>query len=480
MGNWADGTSSSRQAATVEPGGALSVTTLTTGTSGITLASNTHYRDLVVDATALTTSTLFTGTSVSNVVVDNVRITGLDTTQQAFQFTGCTNVAVRNCYIAAGGKGITFDACDYVVAEGNTIRLSADVTSGFVGHGILYYANAAPHAYCRISDNTITGVIDYNHGIYCWGSNAATLAGPVYASDIVIADNVIDGAEGGIWFSKCQRVSVTGNVVRTCDDVGIDFEGCLDCVASGNVVSNVRAGALSALYNSKRILFTGNVVSNDTHTTLLGGAGHLAESSWICAYIRDTCEDISFVGNEFVSTVTGSKMGEVNIWKNAETAGPTRISFRGNRFRNGCIFGLSQISQIVVEDNDFYHSFQVAASVIEIDQSPGVEIRDNRLSAASDSTANTRGTSPIQVYQGSASSTLRTTDVVIEGNHIANYPSVGIEVDTYNGTDYTATFIVRNNDVGFVFSRTSKAATFLITGNVLPTAPQTSSTSSTW
>lgn len=481
MTTWRDGTSTGRLGSEFETKVMLTPTPISAGASGITLAAGQVYRDAVIDASGLTSSNLFTASGVDKILVENVRITNLAKTKGAFSFTNCDHVVVRNCFIESGGKGITFDACDDVSAIDNEIVLTTDSGSGFAGYGVLFYANSGAHQRAVISGNRITAVATYAHGIYGWGSDSATVANPVYASDISVAGNVIHNSHGGIWFSKCQRVAVTGNTLYNCSDVGIDFEGCLDSSASGNTVVNAKLGALAALYNSKRITFIGNTVSADAYTAALGGAGHLSDTSWLCAYVRDACEDISFVGNTFASTDASGWMGEVNVWKNAQTDASVRTTFRGNTFLRCGILAVGEARHILVDDNDFYGDFNDQTNgPVEIRQSDGVVVRNNRFSLVSDSAASARTTAPVRVTQNTAPTSPRATNVLVEGNQILNYPSTGIEVDLYNGTDHTGTFIVRNNEVAVVWRRTSAAATLLVSGNVLPTAPQTSSTVTTF
>jgi hypothetical protein len=274
-------------------------------------------------------------------------------------------------------------------------------------------------------------------------------------------------------------VSVSGNVARTASDVGIDFEGCLDCTASGNILREVHLGGLAVIYNSKGIVFTGNQVESAGYTAALGGAGHFAETSWMCAYVRDTCEDIDFVGNQFISRATG-KFGEVNIWKNAESSASKRVAFTDNRFANCAVFTVGQAYDLSFEDNKFYATFEPTEGTLLVQQTDGVLIAGNSFRLATAAAAAARGSSPIQVYQNSAATTPRVTRVVIEDNRVYDYPSLGIEVDTHNGTNYTSIFAIRNNHVAKIFTRTSAAATKLIDGNVLPTDPATAAVEATW
>jgi hypothetical protein len=57
-----------------------------------------------------------------------------------------------------------------------------------------------------------------------------------------------------------QNISITGCVVENCGDVGIDFEGCFDCSATGNSVYNATNGGLTIFFLNRNITFSGNSV----------------------------------------------------------------------------------------------------------------------------------------------------------------------------------------------------------------------------
>jgi hypothetical protein len=57
-----------------------------------------------------------------------------------------------------------------------------------------------------------------------------------------------------------QNITVANCKVYNCDDVGVDFEGCFDCVAVGNTVWNCSNGGLATFFYNKNILFRNNTV----------------------------------------------------------------------------------------------------------------------------------------------------------------------------------------------------------------------------
>lgn len=105
---------------------------------------------------------------------------------------------------------------------------------------------------------------NYAHGIQIWGGNAATSAGADWNSGerrakvaSIRSSIMTDMMLGGIWASMAERVSVTDCHVARCGDVGIDFEGCADCEATGGSVADCRQALISVFFGARRIAFRG-------------------------------------------------------------------------------------------------------------------------------------------------------------------------------------------------------------------------------
>jgi parallel beta-helix repeat protein len=115
------------------------------------------------------------------------------------------------------------------------------------------------------SSGTVTGnsVDTALHGIQFWGGDSS-VSSIIGIAHLVIANNRIKNVTGGIWGSLGQYVTITGNDVDTCTDVGIDFEGCLDSAVTGNTVRNAKNGAYAVFYASSRCVFSGNVADQTT------------------------------------------------------------------------------------------------------------------------------------------------------------------------------------------------------------------------
>jgi parallel beta-helix repeat protein len=165
-----------------------------------------------------------------------------------------TGNVVRGCYIHnINGKGVTVvsGSAQYLVGFNRIVSCG--------GQGISLDSSSTG----RIIGNRIDTC---QHGIQWWGGDSS-VSTTIGITSIVILGNTIKSVTGGIWGSLGQYVTVTGNNIDTCSDVGIDFEGCLDSVATGNVVRNASNSGLAVFHASSRVLFTGNTVDNSMVAT---------------------------------------------------------------------------------------------------------------------------------------------------------------------------------------------------------------------
>ncbi|EDQ2321204.1 hypothetical protein HW48_004578 [Salmonella enterica subsp. enterica] len=94
-----------------------------------------------------------------------------------------------------------------------------------------------------------------------------------------------------------QDIAVSGNTVRDCKDVCIDFEGCFDCTATGNTTANATNGCLTAIFTNRNIIFSGNTahISLGNNSVIGGVYNSLADTNNF---------SVSFVGNTFSNDVS--------------------------------------------------------------------------------------------------------------------------------------------------------------------------------
>lgn len=199
----------------------------------------------------------------------------------------------------------------------------------------------------RLSDNTISG---YSHGIQWWGGDAAiekdgAVGNERKASHGVIVGNTVTAVrKGGIWGSMGRQITVTGNVVDTVGDVGIDFEGCFQCTATGNTVVDARYAALAIFFNNRDIVFAGNTVLATVPLTdwmfWVANGGNSPDN-----------RSVSLVGNAFLDQ--SGKIGRVG------GSYVESIQFADNNLRNVRIEFTMRGFQHSVTDNQLL--FDVAA-----------------------------------------------------------------------------------------------------------------------
>lgn len=402
---------------------------------------------------------------------DDVEITGLSvaakSNQKAIDATGADRLHIHDCYVTSGWKGITVTNSNDVRVIGNHITTNGDASSGGTGHGVLIAKSGvgSPIGFQVMGNRIVNTNQAYGHGIWWYGGDASSTS-TIGISRGVVSGNIVTNVMGGIWGALGQFITVHGNVVEGCSDVGIDFEGCQDCAASVNTVMDVLGGGLATLYNSKRITFTGNNVHSDETAALGGGA--FGTTTNYAVLLKHDGSDIEFVGNTF-STVAASSTGEVNAFKSTASVGVNRVVFRANRFYNTRVNFIGGQSAITFENNSFYQDWDINGIILYVYQcGKGVVIRGNNFTSASASAASAESQAVIRVTQNNGTSTPRLSDILIENNRILDWPSSGISVNTYNGTDAN-TYIVRNNITDKVWYRTaSDPASAIRTGNVKP------------
>jgi len=448
--------------ATLELDGSKTYTVTSTVT--VSGACKIHGNGAVVNGTGVASGPVFSVTG-DDVFIDNVEFVA-SPTKSAVEFLNADRSVIRECTVSACWKGITFTNCSDAVADLNNITITGE--DGGAGHGILFAKSGATTASGFIFTRNTVHVeeTDFGNGIW-WYGGEANGATDVSVFNGVVANNVVSGGFGGIWGTCGQFINVADNVIRDFYDVGVDFEGCWDCVATGNVLTRVRGGALTSLYTSKRLTFTGNHVWTDRTTKDLG-AGALPTSSSYFALLRNDGEDIVIHGNTFIS-VGSSVTGEINLFKSASSTGVKRVTIKDNYFHNGALKAIGGQSELSVEGNRWYHDYSPEEICCWIRQTSGIIVRGNDFWMASNMTGSGDGNACIYVDQLNASSTPRVENVLIENNRVRNRPNTGIAVNTYNGTD-AKTYIVRDNITDNVYYRTASDPVSAVRSNNLKPA----------
>jgi polygalacturonase len=214
--------------------------------------SNLSFNGLIFQSTDVAVScigvqgTLSPASNCSNIEVDNCSCTGGIQLVSTYQPTGSTYATITEAMLSDNIR----------VTNNSAVGITASLTGGGIGAIALYYAKN-----CVVQGNTVR---THQHGIVWWGGDAnpatdAALNNTRKAYNFTVTGNVVDGiGGGGIWGAMGERIAISGNTVRNCTDVGIDFEGCFESCASGNTVVDCINGALVTYTFQKGISFVGN------------------------------------------------------------------------------------------------------------------------------------------------------------------------------------------------------------------------------
>jgi parallel beta-helix repeat protein len=157
-------------------------------------------------------------------------------------------VTISGVYLHdSSGTGLTLDhVSDYTVQDVRVRRVGEQgVQAVFSSRGLFRSCS----------------VDTARHGIQLWGGDAADTSVDTTIHSVVVTDCDVRYVHGGIWAARGHNVTIVNNVVETCFDVGIDFEGSTHCAAEGNTVSNAREAALAVFYRSSDCTFRGNKIT---------------------------------------------------------------------------------------------------------------------------------------------------------------------------------------------------------------------------
>ena len=312
-----------------------------------------------------------------NITIESMGFATPQSIQTALLFASCANVTIRNCqavncqliYIGSSAVALLHANIDSANAffdiyskvekpehyssnifiDGNTCV--GDGVKGRGGRGLsgifISYANNV-----KICNNDLT---KYVHGITWWGGNANTGGpapnGEIYnarkCNGLTITGNTIHDVEmGGIWGSMGERVSVTGNSVAGCGDVGIDFEGCIDATATGNTVQACTTACLCTCFNNRGIVFSGNSCAQRVNGSYIAYIQNLLKSEGNLS--------VSFIGNSFTSNTGLSHVVsqgvrtfifEGNLLHNVTVNLPKKVSANSTQVISGNTFYFDAISK---------------------------------------------------------------------------------------------------------------------------------------
>ena len=223
-------------------------------------------------------------------------------------------------------------------------------------------------------DNCI--VKNAGHGIEYIGGDSNPAVNGAVANERkckhgTISNCVVENVNGGgIWGGMGDGIVVTGCTIKTCDDVGIDFEGSNNCTAVGNYVSDCANGGLTNFFFCRGITFSGNSVTQSDNSYPLyrcynssnstdNKSVSLIGNTFVCTdtdvstvdFANGPAETINITGNTFINVVLSvyaTNLKYVNIIGNSILL-PTAnsVALTGIRL-NGVVAGTSNIKNNIV------------------------------------------------------------------------------------------------------------------------------------
>lgn len=210
------------------------------------------------------------GTSTSPVIVVNNgatveggEIDGAGVNCQGIVGSSKTRVRVSDVYLHDFGR----EGIASYSAGSSGWTVSGNMLKNLVGAAIvLEYTDD-----CTVENNRIDTAFD---GIRWWGGDSAGST-TIGIRKLRIHGNSVKNVQGGIWGSLGAHITVYGNTVENCTDVGIDFEGCTDFTCTGNNAIECANGCYAVFFGSKRGSFSNNTALN----SVSNGAGFYATTN---------------------------------------------------------------------------------------------------------------------------------------------------------------------------------------------------------
>lgn len=303
----------------------------------------------------------------------------------------------------------------------------------------------------NVTNNNINNC---NHGVQIWGGDSA-VSDTTAIFDITITGNIVKNVVGGIWGSLGERITIIGNTVENCSDVGIDFEGCTFSTADGNTVKDCINGALAVFYGSKYITMNNN--------TVYQGSGY---GYGFKAFTTEVNNKISLVGNN-IYTVN-------SIGVSTDQGGLSNSLIEGNVISvNGDNTGIRILEG--TKNNIINNNVYVATSRgISFEGSCDSIISGNYIETSSDSSSG-GAEGGVFLYWRSSSAPCQRNSVY---NNIVNGFVTSINDNCWG--DHLSYNLIQGNRVNTIYRRTGSDWYGLITGNVSVNNPNTTVTGTTY
>ncbi|HEX3759214.1 MAG TPA: right-handed parallel beta-helix repeat-containing protein [Kofleriaceae bacterium] len=259
------------------------------------------------------------------------------------------NVSVFNCMTngveLASTTGYTISSSS--ISSCNQDGRSAGINLGFSSGG-------------QVLNNSVSSC---PHGILWWGGDSATTLS-TGISNVTISNNTVSNiARGCIWGSAGQGITVSGNTVAGCGDVGIDLEGTSNSSVTSNFVTSANNGGITTFFGSSSDMIIGNTVNQTANpgpgihfygtriSSALTVSGNIIHTStnWGISMESNVIGGLTISNNTI--TVDGS-IGDIQV-----IGAPGPITINSNTLMVAGPFAISvQSSNNVFATNNMIHS----------------------------------------------------------------------------------------------------------------------------
>lgn len=255
--------------------------------------------------------TALEGSDISDIHIQGFKI-NIDASKSAIKLHTVSDVFISD--IASSGGGVWINTT-YPVGEEIECNHNIHISNVRAFNDNWVYSamdSGAPFAkgvYVEFADGVF--IKDCNiegqaQGIQIWGGNAADTA-ERQCHNVLIENCVVKNCSGGgIWGSEVDKFIVRGCTVDHTLDVGIDFEGCDNALAAGNIVSNCRCGNYSVFFESPNVSFADNISRCDSEEYINESSGkpygahfslyNSANNPYDDTIIIDNCQFVSTNG----------------------------------------------------------------------------------------------------------------------------------------------------------------------------------------
>jgi len=225
----------------------------------------------------------FEASKISGIMASNLQFLGKQFGQKAiYAFSVLNSSKISLDHITCNASGIIVtdiagdgnDSTRYALLNfptdaNDSIEVSNCNGDGAIPEG-LSHSSGLNIRYANHWKVTHTYLTNYDHGMLWWGGDSNYLVNGKVGNQRKCANGIVDFvhvenvAGGGIWGSMGNNVKVTHSYVKTAQDVGIDFEGCVNSSATRDTSINAVNGALAVFFYCDGVSFENNIVQAES------------------------------------------------------------------------------------------------------------------------------------------------------------------------------------------------------------------------